>query len=80
MNPGLSEEGGKVATSIVENLKTSPITLALVLFNIAFVVVVYLATRDQRARTEAFQARLFEQQTKVMEMLYNCTPQDKERH
>lgn len=71
---GLSEEGGKVATTLVESLKSSPLTLALVVFNIMFIVVIYLGTRDQRIHQEAFQNKLFEQQNKTMEMLYNCTP------
>jgi hypothetical protein len=74
VNPGLTEEGGKVASTLIENLKTSPVTLALVIFNMLFVVVVYFGMRDQRNREETFQTKLFLQQTETMKMLYNCTP------
>jgi hypothetical protein len=74
MNPGIGEEGGKVATSLITNLHDSPLTLALVLFNMAFIFVIYLSVRDQRGAEEAFQNRLFDQQAKSMEMLYHCSP------
>jgi uncharacterized membrane protein affecting hemolysin expression len=77
MNPGVTEEGGEVAKSLISNLKDSPVTLALVLFNVVFLVVIFFSMRDQRNRTEQFQDRLFDQQSKTMEMLYNCTPNPK---
>jgi hypothetical protein len=36
MNPGISEEAGKVAATTVEALKQTPMILALVIFNILF--------------------------------------------
>jgi len=80
MNPGIGEEGGKVATSLISNLHDSPLTLALVVFNLLFVTVIFLSVRDQRSSTERFQEKLFEQQSKTMEMLYNCTPNKPEAH
>lgn len=38
MNPGVSEEVGKVATSTVDALKSTPIVLALVIFNVIFML------------------------------------------
>jgi hypothetical protein len=40
MNPGAVEETGKVATAAIEGLKTSPLSLALVVMNIIFVLFV----------------------------------------
>jgi preprotein translocase subunit YajC len=74
MNPGVGEEVGKTTRGLIESMKDSPITLALVLFNLLFVVIVFFSVRDQRAHMESFQTELFKQQTKTMEMLYNCTP------
>ena len=71
---GPSEEAGQTARSLVTALSGQPMTLALVVFNICFIAVVYLSVRDQRARAEDFQKQLFEQQTKTMEMLYHCVP------
>jgi len=39
MNPGPVEEGGKVATSIIDSLKTSPMILALVVFNVLYMII-----------------------------------------
>lgn len=42
MNPGLPEEAGKVATGVVDSLKTQPISLALIVLNVIFLIVGYL--------------------------------------
>lgn len=42
MNPGLSEEAGKVATSVVDSLRGHPISLALIVLNVIFLIVGYL--------------------------------------
>jgi len=74
MSPGAVEETGKVASNLISNLKDSPITLALILFNMAFLVIIYLGVKDQRSHLENYDNRMFEQQKQVMEMLYHCTP------
>lgn len=40
MNPGVTEEAGLTARTIVESLKSAPGTLALVIFNILFIAAV----------------------------------------
>jgi hypothetical protein len=74
MNSGPVEEGGRTVRKLIDNLHDSPLTLALVLFNIIFLAIVYYSVQQQRDRWELFQNKLFEQQNKAMEMLYNCTP------
>ena len=37
MNPGVTDEAGKTARSVVDALKSTPGFLALVLFNLAFI-------------------------------------------
>jgi hypothetical protein len=37
MNPGAVEEGAKVATGIVEGLRTQPLSLALIVVNLVFI-------------------------------------------
>jgi hypothetical protein len=85
MNPGLPEEGAKVATGLIDALKQSPMTLAMVVFNLVFIVIVYYGINQARsASNEMFLeirntdskliAQLTEQQTKTAELLYRCTP------
>jgi hypothetical protein len=74
MNPGPVEEGGKVATALVEALKASPVTLALVVFNVVFMIVVYMGTRQLHATEEKMQNVMMAQITKMADQLYNCTP------
>jgi uncharacterized membrane protein affecting hemolysin expression len=66
VTPGPTEEIGRVATSIVDSLKASPIILALIVFNAIVFGMVYLAVRDQRASVERLQ-------TTLLTMLANCT-------
>jgi hypothetical protein len=74
MNPGAAEEAGQTARAVITSLKESPLTLALVVFNLIFVLAIYLSVRAQRDRQAEFQKAFFIQQEKTMEMLYNCTP------
>jgi hypothetical protein len=66
--------GDKVVASLIQNLKDSPLTLALVLFNLVFIGVIYFSLKDQRNHNETFRNELMAQQSKTMDMLYNCTP------
>lgn len=74
MSPGVGEEAGQTARGVVDALKSQPITLALVVFNVVFLFILYFSNREESIRIEAFQTKLFEQQGKTMEMLFNCTP------
>lgn len=60
MNPGPSEEVGKVATSVVEGLRSTPLVLALIVFNIIFMIAVYLSNRDERGYTERVMAKMLD--------------------
>jgi len=53
MPPGVSEEAGKTARTLVDALKSTPAILALVLFNLAFMaMVVYIQhTNGERWQT-----------------------------
>ena len=58
MNPGgLAEEGGKVASGVVEALKREPVSLALVVLNVMFLGVGYLALSKVSDRSAAHEAR-----------------------
>jgi hypothetical protein len=70
MNPGAVEEGGKVASTLIDAMKSQPMTLALVVFNIVFIGAVLYAGNHQRALIE----KMIEQQGEVSKLLYNCTP------
>ena len=74
MNPGPSEEIGKIATSIVESLKGSPGVIALVVFNMFFLALIYFNTRDERQSVEKLQTALLAQQAKMTDMLVGCAP------
>lgn len=71
MNPGITEEVAKVATTTVEALKQTPMVLALVLFNVLFMGVVTYASISSGARWDAETERLHALVGKVMA---SCVP------
>jgi hypothetical protein len=71
---GPAEEAGKVASGVVDALKSQPILLALVMFNAAFIAMVYFAAMDNRQRTGEMVKHLLENQEKMQEMLSRCAP------
>jgi len=80
MNPGLEEQGGETARTLITSLKDSPLTLSLVLFNLIFIgVVAYGSFKEREWRTEIFD-HMSQQQAKYADMLYNCTPNRPQEH
>lgn len=71
---GPVEEGGKAANAIIESLKSSPITLALVIFNLMFVTLIYVNARDLRDSFDKTTKTLLEHQADMAKMLFNCAP------
>jgi len=68
MNPGPVEETGKVAIGVVDALKTQPVTLAMVIFNIILLGVVYFGIENMRTH----QAKVLESIFEHSDRLYNC--------
>ena len=68
MNPGAIEEGAKVAGGVVEGLKQQPLSLALIVLNLAFIGLtawlaynINLRTTHQYEVKDALIERLIEQ-------------------
>jgi hypothetical protein len=73
MSDGPVSNGVKVAGGIVDGLKSSPVLLALVVFNALFVAVVYFGSADNKARQAEMVAHLLKNQAQMQEMLSRCT-------
>jgi len=59
MNPGISEEAGETARTVVSALKSTPAILALVIFNLLFMgAVVYIQHTNGARWTELFELTL----------------------
>jgi hypothetical protein len=71
---GPAEEAGKVASGIVEALKSQPILLILILFNVAFIAMVHFTAKDTRERQGEMITHLLANQEKLQEMLTRCSP------
>lgn len=74
MTPGPIEEGGETVRTLISSMKESPITLALVLFNLCLLVLLYFNGVSARASTERLYMTMMEQEKRTAEMLYNCAP------
>jgi hypothetical protein len=71
---GAVEEGGKVAVSVVDAMKSQPMTLALIVINLVFLAAVGWGTMKAREGFLDTIKVLIEKQDKTAQMLYNCTP------
>jgi hypothetical protein len=76
MNPGAIEEGSKTINSVVDALKSTPMTLALVLANFALLAFLFWNNHeilDQRRRITEVIAK---QNQDVNKQLAECVPAD----
>jgi hypothetical protein len=71
-----TENGAKVANNIVDAMRGSPVLLAILLFNLIFVVVMYLAINSNRESIYGIQRTVIEQMAKnderLHELVQNC--------
>jgi hypothetical protein len=65
MNSDLTREGAKVAGSVVEGLKSQPLSLALIVMNIVFVLFITWLAHTINQRTES-QYRVKDEQTALL--------------
>lgn len=71
MNPGVTEEVAKVATTTVEALKQTPLVLSLVVFNVVFMLMVGYLSIKTGSRSEHELERMHALVAKVMA---TCVP------
>ena len=58
MAPGAVEEGAKVASSVVEGLRTQPLSLALIVVNLVFVgFVAWIANEFNQRTTHQYEVK-----------------------
>jgi hypothetical protein len=72
MMTGPVEESAKVATSLIETMKSQPMTLALVIFNLLFATLVFLGSKDFRANQLQLMTMMIELTGKSQDMLSKC--------
>jgi len=72
MNPGAVEEGGKVATSLIDALKSQPATLAMIVLNIIFIGAVLWDVKGARSEAHQVMQTLLDQNKAAQELLSRC--------
>lgn len=72
MNPGPAEEAGKAANSFIEALKREPLSLALVVMNIALLVFFWLLLSIVAVQREREVALLYQDHKEVRDLLARC--------
>lgn len=79
MNPGLTEEGAKVASSIIDSLKTQPATLAMIVISFGLLgYTFYEGSSFNRQRAEIFM-KFLDYQQEMNTLLSKCiVPQKSE--
>jgi cbb3-type cytochrome oxidase subunit 3 len=74
MNPTIPEETAQTARSLIDAFKANPGMLALVVFNLIFIAVVFYVSQENRTANSKLVTLLLEQHQETAKMLYNCTP------
>jgi hypothetical protein len=72
MNPGVIEEVGKVATGVIDSLRSQPATMALIVISFGMMGYIYYeGVSFNNARLEIFK-KVLEQQSEVNKLLSQC--------
>ncbi len=71
---GAAEEGAKDAVSVIDAMKSQPMTLALIIINLIFLAAVGWGTMKAREGFLDTIKVLIEKQDRTAQLLYNCTP------
>ena len=71
---GPIEEGAKAATTIIDALKTQPLSLALVLMNLGLLGFLYYSGIVAHREREIEMKLLYENRSEMAKLLYQCTP------
>lgn len=74
MSPGPAEEAGKVATGLIDSLRSTPLVLALIVFNAIFITGVYFSVRNERASAERIMSLLISEKVDMDKALSVCLP------
>ena len=72
MNPGAVEEASKVAQEVVGALRSTPVILFILLFNVIFIVVVGWSIHDQRVQHQEVVRLMVENSRHQSELLASC--------
>ena len=67
----MPEQGAKVATSLIDALKNSPGTLALIVINLIFIAVIYFGVKENRSEIQASQTAIIAQMSKQQESMHD---------
>jgi hypothetical protein len=74
MNATIPEEAAVTTRTLIEAFKQNPGMLALVVFNLIFIGVVFYISQATREANNKLITMLLEQHQETAKMLYNCTP------
>jgi len=72
MNPGPVEEVGKVAVGFMDSMKSQPLALALVVMNMALLVLFWLVFNEVSSHSREREKALFTEQKEVRALLAKC--------
>lgn len=69
MNPGVSDEAGQTARSLIDAMKSQPALLAMILANICLLVFMFYAFRSSAEYRDKLTSQVFTNTTAIHEML-----------
>jgi hypothetical protein len=72
----LPEQGAKVATGVVDALRSQPMVLALIVLNAIVLLAVFWSIKDTREKSHELTKINLEQLAKAQDLLAKCVPPD----
>ena len=72
MNPGAIEETGKVAIGIVDALKSTPMSIAMILTNVMLLVFLFYSQNQFYVQRQEITKMFIEEGRRVNELLSKC--------
>jgi len=79
MNPGVTEEVGKATGSFIDAMKREPLSLALVVMNLAMLAFFYFLLTTVASQREREINLLYVDKKEVRELLAQCVVPDRDR-
>ena len=76
MNPGLTEEGAKIAGGIIDSLKAQPATLAMIVISFGLLVYTFYEGHTFNKQRAALFHELMDQQNRTALLLSKCIVPD----
>lgn len=77
MNPGVVEEASKTINNVVDALKATPMTIAMIATNVTLLAFLFYSQTQFYNQRQELSKHFLDSEREVRQLLANCVPVDK---